>query len=401
MSSPKAAILSVNCGSSSIKFALYPSLGEGVASASLSGQIEGMEPGAQASIYLKVAGSASAERLALAPAASFADALSQLRLVLAPYTLDLQLRAVAHRVVHGGARYAKSIVVDAAALAYLQTLETLAPLHQCHNLAGIRAFQEAYPGVAQIACFDTGFHADLPEIEKLLALPLALRQSGMRRYGFHGLSYRYLAARLRERSVRANGRVLMAHLGNGASLCAMQNGKSAATSMGFSALDGLMMGSRCGALDPGALLHLLRQGWNLEKLEQTLYKESGLLGVSGISADMRVLRASSAPAAALAIALFIHRLVRECGALVACMAGIDVLVFSGGIGEHDATLRQSTCAALAYLGLQIDPALNQAATGERSMAIHAAASATEIWVIPTDEGSVAAQDAVEIIAQKF
>lgn len=401
MSRPSEAILTVNCGSSSIKFALYPCLDDGVGSASLWGQIEGMQAGAQTSICIKTAGADEDLRLDLQPGASFTQVLSQLRSVIATYTVDLQLKAVAHRVVHGGARYAQSIAVDQTVLAYLQTLETLAPLHQGHNLAGIRAFQQAYPGVVQVACFDTGFHTDLPEIEKLLPLSLALRESGIRRYGFHGLSYRYLAARLRERSAQANGRVLMAHLGNGASLCGMFNGKSVATSMGFSALDGLMMGSRCGALDPGVLLHLLGQGWDLKRLEHTLYKESGLLGVSGISADMRTLRASNAPAAALAIELFTHRLVRECGALVACMGGIDALVFSGGIGEHDALLRQQTCAALAYLGLCIDPALNQAATGEQVMSIHAAASATEIWVIPTDEGSVAAQDAAEILRQKI
>lgn len=399
MSSPSAAILAVNCGSSSIKFALYPCTEKGVGSAILCGQVEGMAPGGQAAICIRTADADT--RVDLHPGVSFADALSQLRTLLAEHTVAVQLRAVVHRVVHGGERYALSISVDQTVLAYLQTLETLAPLHQAHNLAGIQAFQQAYPGVVQVACFDTGFHADLPEIEKLFPLPLALRASGIRRYGFHGLSYRYLAARLREHSAKAQGRVLMAHLGNGASLCAMLNGKSVATSMGFSALDGLMMGSRCGALDPGVLLHLQRQGWDLEKLEHTLYQESGLLGVSGISADMRTLRASNAPAATLAIALFTYRLVRECGALVACMKGIDVLIFSGGIGQHDFMLRRETCAALSYLGLQIDPAQNLAATGERSMAIHAAGSTVEVWVIPTDEGSVAAQDTAEIIRQKI
>lgn len=401
MSLPLAAILAVNCGSSSIKFALYPCVGDALGSASLSGQIEGVAPGAEPSICIRTAGAGSAARIALTPGGSFTEVLSELRKLIAQHTVDLQLMAVAHRVVHGGACYASSVAVDAAVLSYLQTLETLAPLHQGHNLDGIRAFQQAYPGVLQVACFDTGFHADLPEIEQLLPLPRALRDSGMRRYGFHGLSYRYLAAHLRQCSAKAQGRVLMAHLGNGASLCAMQNGKSLATSMGFSALDGLMMGSRCGALDPGVLLHLFRQGWDLEKLEHTLYQESGLLGVSGISSDMRVLRASSAPAAALAIALFTHRLVRECGALVACMGGVDVLVFTGGIGEHDALLRQQTCDALAYLGLRMDPALNQAACGAQIMSVHTAASAVEIWVIPTDEGSVAAQDAAEIIRKEI
>ena len=227
---------------------------------------------------------------------------------------------------------------------------------------------------------------------------MSLRQQGVRRYGFHGLSYQFIMGELQRRSLRAQGRVLMAHLGNGASLCAAQNGLSIATTMGFSALDGLMMGTRSGNLDPGVLLYLMAQGWSQAQMETLLYKQSGLLGVSGISADMRTLRQSSSDKARFAIDLFTHRIVRETGAMVACLQGLDVLAFSGGIGEHDAKLRQQVCEQLRWLGLQVDHALNQSAHGDRSIAIHQASSAIEVWVIPTDEGRVAAQQALAMVA---
>ncbi len=395
------AILSVNSGSSSIKFALYPCTGNRVASATLTGTVEGLEPGGTVAICLKHGAKKEALSLSESVSASAGDAFDQalasLRVLIAQRSGNLQIIAVTHRIVHGGDRYARSVLINDQVMAYLHTLDTLAPLHQPHNLAGVSAFQIAYPGLPQIACFDTGFHADLPELEQVFAIPQALRDAGIRRYGFHGLSYRYVAARLSEQTARASQKVVMAHLGNGASLCAMQDGQSQATTMGFSALDGLMMGTRSGALDPGVLLHLLREGWDREKIETTLYKQSGLLGVSGISADMRTLRASPQPSAALAINLFTHRLVRECGAMTACLGGIDVLAFTGGIGEHDAVLRRETCNALAYLGLRIDDVANQAASGDNIMAIHAAGSSVEIWVIPTDEGKVAAQDAAGLL----
>lgn len=400
MSTAQDAILAVNSGSSTIKFALYPVSGRQVAGALLSGLLEGLEPGGAPRICLQ--NHQPPQRYVL-PAAerggqdSFGAALAYLRDLLQRHSAGIRIVAVAHRIVHGGERYANSIVIDQDALAYLRSLNPLAPLHQPHNLDGVMAFRRAYPEVPQIACFDTGFHAGLPQVEQLLALPQTLRDRGIRRYGFHGLSYRYVAARLAEQSPRAGQRVIMAHLGNGASACAMRNGKSVATSMGFSALDGLMMGTRCGALDPGVLLHLLRQGWDVQRLEQTLYQESGLLGVSGISADMRRLRASDQPQAAVAIDLFTHRLIRECGALTACAGGIDALAFTGGIGEHDAVLRQRTCEALAYLGLRIDAVQNENARGDRIAAIHGADSAVEIWVVPTDEGRIAAADAAAIL----
>ncbi|MES2050302.1 MAG: acetate/propionate family kinase [Pseudomonadota bacterium] len=399
MSVSADAILVINAGSSSIKFALYPRTEKPGVAALMTGAIEGLAPGEAVNISIKNAQKNTSTKLQLqvSELSKFDDALAALRNLITQQSTGMKLVAVAHRIVHGGERYADSIIVDDDALAYLQTLIPLAPLHQAHNLAGLIGFAKAYPGVPQIACFDTGFHQDLPDLERTLPLNKSLRDQGMRRFGFHGLSYRFVAARMAEKSPRANQRMLMAHLGNGASLCATLSGKSHATSMGFSTLDGLMMGTRCGALDPGVLLYLLNQGWDSKKLETTLYQDSGLLGVSGISADMRSLRASTDEAAAFAIALFTHKLIRECGALIACIGGIDVLAFTGGIGEHDAVLRQQTCQALAYLGVQIDEALNKKAIGTEMMAIHAPSSLVGIWVVPTDEGSVALSDAMALI----
>ncbi|WP_025917470.1 acetate/propionate family kinase [Herminiimonas sp. CN] len=390
------AILAVNAGSSSLKFALYPQHDHAVDAASLTGIVEGLQPGGTPRICVRD-GSGETQRL-LPPAAGdgFDQALAALQAALDEYAGSTTLAAIAHRIVHGGERYAASIVLDAAALDYLASLATLAPLHQPHNLAGVAAFRRAYPALPQVGCFDTGFHATIPVVEQLFALPQALRAAGIRRYGFHGLSYRYVAGRLTERSAHAGGKALLAHLGNGASACAMLDGKSIATSMGFSTLDGLMMGTRSGTLDPGVLLYLMRQGWDLERIERTLYRESGLCGVSGISADMRALRASDQPDAALAIALFTHRLVKECGALAACLCGLDLLAFTGGIGEHDAALRQASCERLQHLGVAIDAGRNRAATGSQMLPIHAPGSRAEIWVVPTDEGRIAAGDAARL-----
>jgi acetate kinase len=398
MSESTDVILVVNSGSSSIKFALYPRTDKPRAVALMAGVIEGLTPGEAITISIDSVQVATTLPGHVNELAKFDDALAALRNLIAQRAIDLKLVAVAHRIVHGGDRYADSIIVDDAALAYLQTLIPLAPLHQPHNLAGLTGFANAYPDVPQIACFDTGFHQDLPELERALSLKKSLRDQGLRRFGFHGLSYRFVVGSLMEKTSRAKQRVLMAHLGNGASLCATLNGKCHATSMGFSTLDGLMMGTRCGALDPGVLLYLLNQGWDSKKLETLLYQDSGLLGVSGVSADMRTLRASAEASAAFAIALFTHKVIRECGALIACLGGLDVLAFTGGIGEHDIALRQQTCLALSYLGLQIDEALNKKASGAEMMAIHAPTSLVEIWVVPTDEGSVARQDAMALMS---
>ena len=273
----------------------------------------------------------------------------------------------------------------------------LAPLHQPHNLAGIRSFRQAFPALPQVACFDTAFHAGLSEVASAFALPTALTEQGVRRYGFHGLSYHYIMDTLQERSPRAQGRVLMAHLGNGASLCAARAGRSVATTMGFSALDGLMMGTRSGTLDAGVLLYLMEQGWDHDRIQKLLYKQSGLLGVSGISADMRRLRADGSAAAQRAIDQFIYRVVRESGAMVASMGGIDVLAFSGGIGENDAALRTQVCEQLGWMGVRMDAARHAGVRGDAPHAIHAVDSAVEVWVVPTDEGRVAAREAVRLL----
>jgi acetate kinase len=392
------AVLSVNAGSSSLKFAVYPCEGGTVGPAGLSGVAEGLEPGGQPVIRIQVPGADTLQQsVDVAGHASPFDAALHAVIAVVGQHAGSQLIAVAHRVVHGGSRLSASMRVDDAVLAELDALAPLAPLHQPHNLSGLRAFRRVAPGLPQVACFDTGFHTTTPELEQRFALPDSFYQQGVRRYGFHGLSYRYVSDVLANTTPRAQGRMLLAHLGNGASLCAVRAGRSLATTMGFSALDGLAMGTRSGAIDAGVLLHLLRQGWSVDRIESLLYKQSGLLGVSGLSADMRRLRASDDVAATRAIALFTHRVVRESGALVACLGGLDLLGFTGGIGEHDAELRAEVGAALGYLGVRLDAAANRAADGSRAAAIHAADSAVEVWVVPTDEGRVAARDAVALV----
>jgi len=364
----------------------------------LSGCIEGLEPGGTPEMQWNFQGTSHHKALSLGADQVFAKALQSLRSLLADLPGTPTLQAVAHRVVHGGAQYRASVVVSDAVLADLTQLNSLAPLHQPHNLEGVRAFAKAFPDVPQVACFDTAFHATLPEVDYRFGLPEALYEQGLRRYGFHGLSYQYVMGVLLARSDRAVGRVLMAHLGNGASLCAARGGKSCSTTMGFSALDGLMMGTRPGSLDAGVMLYLLEQGWDHERLQKLLYKQSGLLGVSGISADMRRLRADASVRAKLAVDIFGYRVVRESGALVACLQGLDVLAFSGGIGEHDVALRTEVGQRLGWLGVVIDPALNAQATADQVMAIHAPESAIEVWAVPTDEGVVAAREAAKLLA---
>jgi acetate kinase len=392
------SILSVNAGSSSLKFSLYPLVQHEVTPQVLSGNIEGLEPGGSPEMRWSFQGQSHSRQLNLGTEQIFAKALLSLRELLASLPDIPAMKAVAHRVVHGGAQYRASVVITDTVLADLTKLISLAPLHQPANLEGIRAFSQAFAGLPQVACFDTAFHASLPEVDYRFALPEALTQQGLRRYGFHGLSYQYVMGALLAHSPRAKGRVLMAHLGNGASLCAAREGKSCSTTMGFSALDGLMMGTRPGSLDSGALLYLIEQGWDHDRLQKLLYKQSGLLGVSGVSADMRRLRADSSASAKLAVDMFTYRVLRESGALVASLQGLDVLGFSGGIGEHDVALRLELGQRLAWLGVVIDPVLNRQAMGDQIMAIHAAESAIEVWVVPTDEGVVAAREAAQLIA---
>ncbi len=369
-------ILSVNVGSSTLKFALYPLTSDGVGAATQVGTIEGLQQGESA----------------------FAAALDALIRRLTDDAPALRLRAVAHRVVHGGPKFQTSVRVTEAVLQDLAQLNALAPLHQPHNLEGIRRFWRALPEIPQIACFDTVFHASMTAQETRFALPEALFQKGIRRYGFHGLSYQHVRDTLQLQSARAEGRLLMAHLGSGASLCAAREGRSMASTMGFTALDGLMMGTRCGALDPGVLLYLMRQGWDVERLETLLYRQSGLLGVSGLSADLRVLReASHDERAKCAIDLFTARVVHEAGAMAAVLGGLDLLAFTGGIGEHDAQMRSDVAARLVYLGVVLDPLKNRAGRQGKVEAIHASESAVEVWVVPADEGHAAAKEALRLL----
>ena len=393
------SILAVNVGSSSIKFALYAVCDNTVGEAEMSGAIEGLEPAGRASIQWASKGeSRQTDTIAIAAGQdSFEAALTQLKELLHTNFSDITLQAIAHRVVHGGTLFTASTIVTPEVLNKLATLNSLAPLHQPHNLAGIVAFTESFPDLKQVACFDTAFHRTLSPLETTFAIDRKLTDKGIRRFGFHGLSYQYITHVLQQVSPRSAGRTIMAHLGNGASLCATTQHQSRAMTMGFSAVDGLMMGTRSGALDPGVLLFLMEQGWDHDAIEKLIYKQSGLLGVSGESADMRALSSSNSEAARFAIDLFTHRVVREIGALTACIEGVDVLAFTGGIGEHDAALRAKVGLSLAYLGVSIDSARNQQATGDSVQSIHSDSSRVEVWVIPTDEGRVAALEALALL----
>ena len=393
------SILAVNVGSSSIKFALYSVREKNVGDAEMSGAIEGLEPSGYARIHWASKGEAKQnDTIAIdADQDPFDAALARLKQLLQANYSHITLQAIAHRVVHGGTLYTASTVVTPEVLSQLATLNSLAPLHQRHNLSGIAAFTESFPKLKQVACFDTAFHRTLSPLETTFAIDRKLTGQGIRRFGFHGLSYQYLSQILKKISPRSAGRTVMAHLGNGASLCATTQHQSRATTMGFSAVDGLMMGTRSGALDPGVLLFLLEQGWDHDAIEKLIYKQSGLLGVSGESADMRVLSTSNSEAARFAIDLFTHRVVRDIGALTACIEGLDVLAFTGGIGEHDVDFRSKVGQSLAYLGVSIDSARNQMATGDTVQPIHSDSSSVEVWVIPTDEGRVSAQEAMALL----
>ena len=344
------AVLVVNAGSATVKYALYTE--------SLQCVVHGMEEGADHATLLS-------------------RALERLRTEAG----HCELVAAGHRVVHGGDRYAAPVLVTAPVLADLERLCPLAPLHQPHNLAGIRAVTALRPQLPQVACFDTAFHQTQPEIARLLPLPYALTEAGVKRYGFHGLSYEYVARRLPETpAVAGRRKVIVAHLGNGASLCALQDGRSVASTMGFTALDGLMMGTRCGSIDPGVLLYLIQErGMSARDLTRLLYKQSGLLGVSGLSYDMRVLLASSDPRARLAVDLFVYRVAREIGSLAAALGGLDALVFTAGIGEHAAPVREAIMRASAWLGIDPDPARSRVA----------------VAVIPTNEEEMIAEHTLD------
>lgn len=383
------AILTLNAGSSSLKVSLFPVRGETPLATGLAERI-----GPEGTLRLK---DGKGETIAAEGAASsYAGAMEAMTAAFRRHWPDLALVAIGHRVVHGGADRLGPERVDAALLSALEAFEPFAPLHQPHNLAGIRAACAAFPGVPQIACFDTAFHRGQPFINDAFALPRAFYAQGVRRYGFHGLSYEAVAGMLAERApALAAGRVVIAHLGNGASLCALRNGRSIASTMGFSPLDGLPMGTRCGQIDPGVLLYLLEQkGLSPAELADLLYRQSGLLGMSGLSNDMRVLEAAGTTEADEAIAYFVARCQREIAAMAAVLHGLDALVFCGGIGENAAAIRARICADLAWMGIALDPSRN--AGGD--MTISPDDAATAVLVIPTNEELVIARAARRLLA---
>ncbi|RXF74270.1 acetate/propionate family kinase [Hansschlegelia zhihuaiae] len=388
-------VLVLNAGSSSVKFAAYEAEGEGFAQAKWRGQVEGIPGDPALTVSEDGRRIVDGERL---KASGVGDHASALKIAL-ERLFELfgreRLLAAGHRVVHGGAVFDGPARIGAEVLAELDRLVPLAPLHQPHNIAGVRAVAEVAPELPQIACFDTSFHRTIPAVASTIALPRELRDKGLRRYGFHGISYSYIASLLPERLSEAErGRVVVAHLGNGASLCAMRDGRSVETTMGFSALDGLMMGTRCGSLDPGVLLYLLRDGYEAASLEELLYRRGGLLGLSGVSADMRAVLASDAPEARLAADQFVYRIVREVGALTSILGGLDALIFTAGIGERSAEIRARVCRGLEWLGVALDEEANEAAA-ER---ISSPGGKVATLVLPTDEERVIAEETLALVA---
>jgi acetate kinase len=377
-------LLVINAGSSSIKFTVYQkdvSTGQLVTDAA--GQIDGI--GSQPGFTVRSAeGVLLIERmLSDDETHNHTEAINIILSWLWEYFGNGTLLAVGHRVVHGGQTYSAPVLIDATVLAKLETLIPLAPLHQPHNLATIRALLESMPSLPQVACFDTAFHRTQPDVAQRFAIPRRFTHEGIRHYGFHGLSYEYIASILPTlEPTLADARIIIAHLGSGASLCALHKGRSIATTMGFSPLDGLVMGTRCGNIDPGVLIYLMDcHNMDARALEQLLYYESGLLGVSGISNDMRTLIASDDPRAQEAIELFVYRAGREIGSLASALGGLDAVIFTGGIGEHSAAIRAKVCRQAAWLGLELDDSAN-AATATR---ISKPDSRLSAWIVPTDE----------------
>lgn len=378
-----SGVVVLNSGSSSLKFALYRAAG-GDPQRLLSGQIENIEQAPHLSMY-ESSGGVSERALSthVDPGRTRAESLALLIDMLSERMGGEGLLAAGHRVVHGGASFREPVVVDRDVLALLGTFVPLAPLHQPHNLAAIRALLDAAPGMPQVACFDTAFHSTQPEVATLYALPPELRTRGVRRYGFHGLSYEYIASVLPDYlGKRANGKVVVAHLGNGCSLCALREGRSVGTSMGFTALEGLVMGTRPGSIDPGVVLYMLQEmSMGAPAVVDLLYHRCGLLGISEISHDMRELLATADPRAARAVDLFVYRAVAQIGALVAALEGLDALVFTAGIGEHAAVVRERICRGLAWLGLVFDADAN----ARHGPCISGTDSTVSAWVIPTNE----------------
>lgn len=374
------AILTINAGSSSIKFALFQ-LRDGLTRVA-DGQAENI--GAAPHLRIKAGGAVVLEKNWPDHAAlDHEDLLGEVLNWVDAHLGDDELVAAGHRIVHGGKTFTAPLLLDATHLADIARLSQLAPLHEPHNCAAVQALFNLRPALKQVGCFDTSFHHTMPEIATRFAIPRKFHDEGVRRYGFHGLSYEYIASRLPEIAPHlAIGRVIIAHLGNGASMCALRDSKSIDSTMGFTALDGLVMGTRTGAIDAGVLIYFMQShGMNADDLTGLLYKQSGLLGVSGISADVRTLLADGSEAAKQALDLFAYQAARQAGGLIASLGGLDGLVFTAGIGEHAPAIRAAICERLGWMGIKLCHAANQA----NESAISEPDSAIEVWVIPTDE----------------
>jgi len=393
------SLLTLNAGSSSIKVALFDAAGDGDASlpaARWSGQADGLGAGLKARLRVRDAQGQTLHDAALDGAqASHQGALAALLEWHAQQADGRRIAAVGHRIVHGGADFVAPVRIDASVLDALTKLEPLAPLHQPHNLAGVRAAMAAFEGVPQVACFDTAFHAVQPEVNRRFALPRALHDAGVRRYGFHGLSYESIVAQFAGIAPElAQRRVIVAHLGNGASMCGIAQGRSVATTMTFSPLDGLTMGTRCGHIDAAVVLYLMRShGMSADQVEALLFRESGLLGISGVSSDMRVLEASAEPAAAEAIGHFAEQVVQHMGSLAAALRGVDAIVFTGGIGENAAPLRERILEDCEWLGVNVDAAANRSGAAR----LTTAESPVSAWVLRTDEEAVIARHTANVL----
>lgn len=377
------AILVLNAGSSSLKFSVFEVPDSGEMRARAVGQVEGLGTAPRLKVKDGDGQRVADVRWETTEVANHAQALDAIAALLRSRFEGQVLAGVGHRVVHGGADHSAPLLITAPVMEKLDTFVPLAPLHQPHNLAAIRALQQARPDLPQVACFDTAFHRSQEMVAQLYGLPYEYYERGIRRYGFHGLSYEYIAATLpRVAPEIAGGRVVVAHLGSGASMCAMHHGRSVGSSMGFTALDGLLMGTRPGNMDPGIVLYLLQQeGLSAKQIEDLLYKRSGLLGLSGIGNDMRILEASDAPRARLAIDHFVYRISRELGGLAAVLGGVDALVFTAGIGENSAHIRQLVCRQAQWLGLELDADANE----RGDTRISRVGSRMSAWVVPTNE----------------
>ena len=390
-----AHVVTLNAGSSSVKFALFEADNQ-IPRALATGLAETVGSGRR--IRVKSPDGALGHEESWQGGEGFhADAIARILAWREAAFPLARIVAAGHRVVHGGLAFEHPVLVDAGLMRELEALVPLAPLHQPHNLAGIRAAQAAWPGIPQVACFDTAFHRTHPYVNDAFALPRHFYDEGVRRYGFHGLSYEYIASKLREVAPRhAAGRVVVAHLGNGASMCAMRDGQSVASTMGFTALDGLPMGTRCGQLDPGVLLYLMQhRKLTADQISDLLYKESGLLGLSGLSSDMRELEASPSREAGQAIEYFVFRIRRELGGLAAALEGLDAVVFCGGIGENSWRIREDVLEGMEWLGIELDRTANRA----RAQLISTARSRVQVFVIPTDEEAMIARHTLRLVQQ--